>query len=160
MAETFSVPSLRQLQSIQLRVGLANNIPAIGQFEVALYRWDPLNAAFDSKLAAVLADAQDYQFDLLHVPVSSFDFSSFNVSLNPLENYAFAVTPTSTFSGTLTLQGARSIYPGGEAFSLSVVPEPSVVALYGLGVVLSSGAVVARRRKIQRVSSLALKSLL
>lgn len=151
MAQTFTIPSLRTLQSIELRVGRFSVWQSVsGQFEVAIYRFDALSGTPADKLAGVLANAQDYyQFDLVsNVPVSSFDFSSFNVSLNPAETYALAVTPTATFVGLLTLQAAGDIYPGGTAYSLTVVPEPNTIALCGLGTILSLVVGVARRRKI------------
>jgi hypothetical protein len=147
MAQTFTVPSLRTLQSVQLRVGLFN-YPATGQFELAICTFDSLSGTPSSKLASVLADAQNYEFDMLNVPVSSFDFASFNVSLNPAQTYALAVTPTATFAGTLALQAATDIYPGGEPYALSVVPEPSTVALCSLGTISFLVVGGARRRRI------------
>lgn len=129
MAQTFIVQSPRTLQSIELRVGRFNEQPS-GQFEVAIYRFDTLSGNPAEKLAAVLANAEDYPFAILSVPVSSFDFSSFNVSLNSAETYALAVTPTSTFAGgLLTLQSAGDIYPGGQAYSLSDTQPPQVSCL-------------------------------
>jgi len=138
MGQTFTVPSSRALQSIELRVGGVNNQPASGQFEVAVYLFDPLSNAPRRKLASVLADAQSFdQIDLTKVPVTSFDFSSFNILLDPAETYALSATPTSTYAGgALTLQAAQDIYPHGNPYSLSLVPEPGAVALFGCGLLL------------------------
>lgn len=136
VAQTFNVASSRTLQSIDLRVGrFGNKIPS-GQFEVAVYRFTSLSWSPSEKLAAVSANAADYFFDILSVPVSSFDFSDFNIPLNPAEVYALAVTPTATFrGGHLTLQAATDIYPGGSAFIREsaeyppLVPEPCTLSL-------------------------------
>lgn len=136
LAQTFTVPSSRLLQSIQLRVGQFNNQVPTGQFELAIYTFDSLSGAPGSSLASVLANAQDFQFSIFDVPVSSFDFTKLNVWLNPAQTYALVVTPTVTFTGMLALQSGSDIYAGGTAYSFSIVPEPSMVSLCGLGAAL------------------------
>jgi hypothetical protein len=124
MAQTFLVPSSRTLKSIQLRVGRFDFEQPSGEFEVAIYRFDSQSGTPAERLAAVLANAEDYPFVLTSVPVSSFDFSGCNLALKPSETYALAVTPTATFSGGLmTLQAATDIYTVGSAYFLhSAVP--------------------------------------
>ena len=127
--QTFTVPSLRTLQSVELRVGRFNNTPSTGQFEVAIYDGG-------TKLAGVLANADYYwQFSLQDPPVSSFSFAGLGVLLSPTKTYFLSVEPTSTYAGgLLTLAGFDRPYSGGSAYEL-VVPEPSAVALWVLGLV-------------------------
>lgn len=155
MGQTFTVPSSRTLQSIQLRVAGMNDQPVTGQFEVAIYDFDIQSDSPDQKLAAVLANAQDYyQIDLTQAPVTSFDFSSFDVSLDPSQTYALSVMPTSTYAGgSLTVQAALDIYPGGSAYYVSVIPEPGSFALCGLGLVFLLG--LTQRRRVGREPALA-----
>lgn len=153
MGQTFIVSSTRTLQSIELRVGGMNAQPTYGQFEVAIYEFDPISASPTLKLGAVLANAQDYyNIDLVNAPVSSFDFSSFDISLQSGKTYALAVTPTDTFTGgLLSLQAALDIYPGGTAYSLVVVPEPNMIALCSLGTVLALCVTRARTNRERRL---------
>ena len=100
IGETFSVPSSGTLKSIELRLGGANRQPTSGQFEVAIYDFNSSSPSLSPILGAVFGDAQDYYgIDVMHVPVSSFDFTSLNISLQAGKTYALAVTPTSTYSG-------------------------------------------------------------
>jgi hypothetical protein len=135
IGQTFTVPSLQNLGSIQLRLA-GHGSPVTGHFEVAVYRFDPGSGAPSLKLAAVSANAQDYMnFSSTAAPVSSFDFSSFNIALSPSETYALSVLPGADLTGgSLSLQAATDIYPGGEGYVLSVVPEPGTPVLLGLGI--------------------------
>jgi hypothetical protein len=139
IGETFSVPSSGTLKSIELRLGGVNGQPTSGQFEVAIYNFNSSSPSLSPILGSVFGDAHDYYgIDLTQVPVSSFDFASLNISLQAGKTFGLAVTPTSTYSGgPLSLQAAVDIYPGGSPFLLSVVPEPNVMTLCGLGTVLA-----------------------
>jgi hypothetical protein len=151
IAQTFTVPSLRTLQSIQLRVGSFNYDQPSGPFEVSIFKFDSLSGSPVEELAAISANAEDYLFELNSVPVSSFDFSSYNLTLDPTETYALTVTPTATFGGgLLTLQSATDIYPDGSAYFLgkspaspAPVPEPSAMWLLVSGI---AGLIGFRRR--------------
>ena len=134
IGQTFNVPSTRLLQSIQLRVGGMNNIPASGQFEIAIYQFDTAHGTSTTKLAGVLANAADYWgYDLVSVPVSSFDFSKFGLVLNANQTYGLAICPTANYSGgSLTLQCGLNVYPDGNSFLL-YVPEPGAASLFAVG---------------------------
>lgn len=119
-AQTFSVPSSRTLNSVQLRVGLFDSSIPTGQFEVAIHRFDVQTGCPAEKLVSLLANANAYQYPAAaNVPASAFDFASFNLTLKQGDVYALVVTPTATFTGgNLTLQAATNIYAGGSAYIL------------------------------------------
>jgi hypothetical protein len=144
IGQTFTVPTFRTLESLELRVGGFRLEPTTGQIEIAILRFDSNAGLPREKLAAVLADAADYYlFDVTNVPVTSFDFSKFELLLSPAETYALSVTPTSTFEGGgLTIQSNVDVYTGGRAYLVFVVPEPSTGAL-----VLCTTSVLALRRR-------------
>jgi len=155
MAQTFLVPSSRTLKSIQLRVGRITFPQPSGEFEVAIYGFDSQNGTPAERLAAVLANAEDYPFELTSVPMSSFDFSGCNLALKPSVTYALVVTPTATFNGGLmSLAGATDIYPGGSAYFLypavPAVPESNRGTLFvsvAVGLFLIAGRRLMRTRQ-------------
>src|SRR5262249_8478174 len=114
--------------------------------EIALFQFDAATQTPVNKLGSILVDVSSYQFDLVSVPRSSFDFSSSGISLSAGNTYALAVLPTATFTGGLmSLQAATDIYPGGSAYSVSfLVPEPSSAML---ALICSVASISLRRRK-------------
>lgn len=134
--QTFTVASLRTLQSIDLILGPSSDHPGTGEFELAIYRFNPLSVAQSEKLGFIVANAGDYR--QVPFPVSSFDFSNLNLSLSPAETYAWSVTPKPGFFGALAFASTglqnQDIYPGGTAFSL--IPEPGALSIGLLGAVV------------------------
>jgi hypothetical protein len=146
IAQTFTVDSSRLMKSATLRLGGFDFRHASGQIEIALVQFDTATQIPVSKLGSIVVNASSYQFDLLSVPRSSFNFSSFGIILNPQNTYAVVVLPTATFTGGLmTLQAATDIYPGGSAYSVSfLTPEPSSATLV---LICSIASIPIRRRK-------------
>lgn len=134
-AQSFTVPSDRTLSSIQIRLGGGGSPTGRGQFSLSVFQFNQQTGTPDSLLGVIFADAADYQYDMLNVPVSSFDLSSLSIPLYASNAYAWALTPVfSTWSGSLTIQaGAAALYPGGYAYELTRAPEPTPLALVGLG---------------------------
>jgi hypothetical protein len=150
IAQTFTVSSLRTLESIELRVAGFDRRRPSGQFEVAVYRFNPVDSVDEEKLASALRNAEDYShLELTMAVLVSFDMSSFNVLLNPEETYALTVTPTATYTGgPMTVQSALDIYPGGKPYHVSVVPEPAawlLVTIAGLAWLLCRPAAQLRQ---------------
>jgi hypothetical protein len=121
MGQTFTVPTVRVLQSVQLRVGGFGSPTQTGQFEVSVWEFDNSNNNVAVKLAYADANAEDYRNFALssNVPVSTFDMSGFGAVLDPSKTYAIEVAPLDSLVGTLSLQSDMDIYPGGEAYSIS-----------------------------------------
>jgi hypothetical protein len=142
-AQSFSVLSERTLASIQLRLGTLN-LSAQGQFALSVYEFAPLTQTPSALLGSVTADAAGYQYDLINVPISSFDFSGLNIPLHASSTYAWALTPASpSWSGSLSIQSATaSLYPGGFAYAMNPTPEPATPLL-----LLLAAAILWLRRK-------------
>ena len=134
-AQSFTVPSDRTLNSIQLRLGGGGNPTGQGQFSLSVYQFNQQTDTPGSLLGVVGADAANYQYDIFNVPVSSFDFSSLNIPLYASAAYAWVLTPASpSWSGSITIQAAvASLYPGGFAYALNPTPEPATPLLLVLG---------------------------
>lgn len=128
--QTFTVASDRPLASIQLRIGLFNQ-PGQGQFALSVLEFDPLTQTPGALLGTVIANATNFNYDILSVPVSSFDFSSLGIELQASKTYAWTLNSASAdWIGPLTIQSClASFYPDGVAYSLIPVPEPAAPAL-------------------------------
>ena len=126
MGQTFKASNEGTLQSIELRVG-NSGLGATGEFEVALYEVVLAEGTIVdyTRIASIFRLAEDYLYDTgWNVPVSSFDFSHFDIALSLAKTYAFAVLPTSSLDGRITVQSALDIYPEGNAWTI-IIPEPA-----------------------------------
>jgi hypothetical protein len=141
-AQSFAVPSDGLLVSIELRLGRGQ--PAQGQFALSVVAFDQQTDTPGTLLGSILAEAADFDYELTHVPISSFDFSALNISLQATHTYAWILNPASTsWTGSLTVQSAvASTYPDGFAYSLYPVPEPATPFL-----LISGGALVMVNRR-------------
>ena len=140
--QTFKAPYEGALQSIELRVSDAYD-DSIGSFEISIFEVNLIEDNIDSytKIASLFPLAEDYRYDTFDdVPISSFDFSVFNIDLSLTKTYAFAVLPTLSLDGAVAVQGAVDIYPDGHDWA--VTPEPSTLLIFSLG-----GFIFARKRK-------------
>jgi len=133
-AQSFSVPSDRSLASIQLRLG-GGNPQGAGQFLLSLLEFDPQTQTPGPLLGSVTDVGANYRYDLLAVPISSWDFSGFNILLRATNTYVWTLTPASpSWSGSVSIQAAvASLYPGGFAYALNPIPEPATPWLLALG---------------------------
>lgn len=142
--QTFKAPYEGTLESIELRVGdWAQG--GTGEFEVALYQvvLDSDTMADYTKLASTFRSAEDYLYDNGgDVPISSFDFHQFDIELRLSETYAFAVLPTSSLDGRISLQSMGDLYHGGNPWQVKVIPEATSLLLLGLG-----GVMLRKRRQ-------------
>lgn len=111
LGQTFTVSSDRLLQSVTTRVNAWNN--AVGQFEMAIYEFDQSSKSTTNRLAFVTGDADSYRYDLLSVPMSTFDMSSFNVTLTAGQPYMLTFRGMESSVGTFSVQSASNIYGGG-----------------------------------------------
>jgi len=138
IAQTFTVSSNTVLGSVKLRIGDFNGVQCSGQFEVAVYGFNPAGSIYDSKLAYAVANAGYYDgYDLLNVPVSTFDLSSFNTLLQHSARYALTITPLESFTGRLSVQMQANNYSAGQCMLFDTpIPEPATLSLLALGACL------------------------
>jgi len=129
--QTFKASNEGSLRSIELRVG-DFDYGATGEFEVALYEVVLAKGeiADYTKIASVFRRAEDYRYDFgINVPVSSFDFSHFDIALSLAKTYAIAVLPTSSLDGRITVQAALDIYTEGNAWDITILADPVLTSI-------------------------------
>lgn len=120
IAQTFTVAGDRVLESVSARVSAGQGTS--GQFEVAVYAFDPDTLSTTTRLAFATGDADAYRYDLTGVPVSTFDLSGFGKTLSAGQTYMLTFRGDEGSSGNFYAQGGLNIYADGSAHSGRYVP--------------------------------------
>jgi hypothetical protein len=127
-AQEFTVASNRTLKSVDLRLCKTGDISVSGRFKLRIleYTGSP-NDTYVRAKATLFLQANQYAYSYLSTPVSSFDFSSFNILLSKDKTYAVALLPTVTMEGTL---GIHAIGNSSGPSYYTAIPEPATVSLF------------------------------
>ena len=139
--ETFVPPATAPLLSAQLRLSSFSSETASGPLEIAVWTFDASTQQTGYRLAFDDVLAQNYNYDLTSAPQSTFDMSSFGVTLQAGSEYMLTFVPLNGFTGHAYVQSALNIYPDGETYL--EVPEPSNIAL-----IACAAAPFAIRRRV------------
>jgi len=119
--QTFTVDSDRLLESVSTRVSTAGGTS--GEFEIAIYEFDPAQQATTNLVAFATGDASAYSYNLTSVPVSLFDMSAFDATLFAGQTYMLTFRGLEDSAGMFYTQAALDIYGGGCVYLGSYVPN-------------------------------------